>query len=379
MLNLQMNKLILFVFLTISSLSYSQIDIAKERTAMHKKFIRSIEYRDVRWEYEYAMYGDQGINDYRLRVKLGWTLGKIENLKTDIPMLLNHKEYAGKAKEEHYFRVPINLPDTPGSEWERQTKMATVLYDYFVEQSDSVSALLILKLRIEVNYRMENYKEMVPDLAALIPQIEDDDDFKAYILQIQRNSRMDGDSLMYNEGFFLDVYSESNDIEDLWPLIYSYRVENKDEKIISYKEVILADSVYFLKDVLAESALKLGDYATAKLIYDDFKNKLKKRKYDDYYSIALVEMSYSIDFSTVLNIANFYYETDPNYASGLYNGIIDGIVNEDNRFEREQFLNKLVSYSDEKKEKELLAFKADIEKKKELVLEEARSKILRSE
>jgi hypothetical protein len=374
-----MNKLILCVFLVISGFSYSQIDVAKERAAMHKKFIKSIERRDLRWEYEYATYGDQSINDYRLRVELGWVLGKIENLKTDIPDLLNHKEYAGKAEEEHYYRVPIDLPDTPGSEWQRQTKMATVLYDYFVEQSDSVSALLILKLRIEGNYRMENYKEMVPDLAVLIPQIEDDDDYKAYILQIQRNSRMDGDSSIYNEAFFLNVYSESNDIEDLWPLIYSYKVENKDEKILSYKEVILADSVYFLKDVLAESALKLGDYATAKLIYDDFKNKLTKRKHDDYYSIPLVEMSYSIEFSTVLNIANFHYETDPNYARGLYNGIIDGIVNEDNRFEREQFLNKLVSYSDEKKEKELLAFKADIEKKKELVLEEARGKILRSE
>lgn len=99
---------------------------------MHKKFIRSIERKDLRWEYEYAMYGDQSINDYRLPIKCGWTLGKFENLKTDIPMLLNQKEYAEKIEYSWDYERPIDIIQTPGSEWQRQAEMDVILYDYFV-------------------------------------------------------------------------------------------------------------------------------------------------------------------------------------------------------------------------------------------------------
>lgn len=370
-----MNKLILFVFLTISSLSYSQIDIAKERTAMHKKFIRSIEYRDVRWEYEYAMYGDQGINDYRLRVKLGWTLGKIENLKTDIPDLLNHERYAEKTQYNSDYENPIDITQTPGSEWQRQAKMAVILYDYFVEQSDSISALFMLKVKSKSNYVLDNDEALIADLELLLPQLDKDSKEWAEMereLILRRLKRGDAD---LDEDFFISRYRKSNDIDELRPFIIKLANDKNYTGVLKFKDFVVADSAFFLKVVMADCALMAGDTATGKLIYDDFKIGMSKEYSRGDYSIEVGGITYMLDFNSVSKIADFYSKSDPEFACQLYQAIVLGMSHSNHdRFMIESNLNKLVAYSDEEKVKKLQFQMADIESQKEIVLTEAKSK-----
>jgi hypothetical protein len=375
MLNLPMNKLILLAFLVISSFSYSQIDIAKERTAMHKKFIRSIEYRDVRWEYEYAIYGDQSINDYRLRVKLGWTLGKIENLKTDIPDLLNHEQYAEKTQYNSDYESPIDITQTPGSEWQRQAKMAVILYDYFVEQSDSVSALFVLKVKAKSNYVLDNEEALIADLELLLQQLDKDSKEWAEMereLMLRRLKRGDAD---LDEDFFISRYWKSNDIDELRPIIMKLANDKNYADVLKFKDFVVADSAYFLKAVMADCALMAGDTATGKWIYDDFKIRMSKEYSRGRYSLELGSVTYMLDFNSVSKIADFYSESDPEYACELYEGIVLGMSHSNHdRTTIESNLNKLVAYSDEEKVKKLQFQITDIEKQKEIVLTEAKSK-----
>lgn len=370
-----MNKLILCAFLVISGLSYSQIDIAKERTAMHKKFIRSIEYRDVRWEYEDVMrYEAESINECKMRVQLGWILGKIENLKIDIPDLLNHERYAEKIEYWDY-ESPIDITQTPGSEWQRQAKMAVILYDYFVEQSDSVSALFVLKVKAKSNYVLDNEEELIEDLELLLPQLDKDSEEWEEMereLMLRRLKRGDAD---LDEDFFISRYRKSNDIDELRPIIMKLANDKNYTGVLNFKDFVVADSAYFLKAVMADCALMAGDTSTGKWIYDDFKIRMSKEYSRGDYSIEVGGRTYMLDFNSVSKIADFYSESDPEFACQLYQAIVLGMSHSNHdRFMMEANLDKLVAYTDEEKVKRLQFQMADIENQKEIVLAEAKSK-----
>ncbi len=370
-----MNKLILCVFLVISGFSYSQIDIAKERAAMHKKYIKSIERRDLRWEYKYAMHEDQNINHYLLRVKYGWTLGKIENLKTDIPDLLNHERYAENMENDWSYESPIDIIQTPGSEWQRQAKMAVILYDYFVEQSDSVSALFMLKVKSMSNYVLDNEEELIADLELLLPQLDKNSEEwvdMGHELMLRRLKRCDAD---LDADFFISKYWESNNVNVLRPFIMKLSNDKNYADVLNFKDFVVADSAYFLMAVIADCAVKLRDTVTAKWIYDDFKIRMTKEYARGRYSLDLGSVTYMLDFNSVSKIADFYSESDPEYACELYEGIVLGMSHSNHDHSMiESNLNKLVAYSDEEKVKKLRFQIADIEKQKEIVLSEAKSK-----
>lgn len=373
-------KKFLFIFLTlISSSVYSQIDIDKERVKMHKEFLERIEQNQSRSLYEdlcnlHEAAGD--IDVLKQRVRLGWILGKVNSLKTDIPRFLNHEEYASRSEHNYDYRTPISIENSPGSEWQRQSKMAAVLYDYFVEQSDSLSALLMLKIKVEAGHFLDDDLNYINDVKLLLPQLEDDDS-KRYLKRRMWLLRYRLGHKDYGDEFFLNIFSETKDVEDLRPLFFTWNNEKNYKEMLKYKDAVIADSSYHLKAMLAECALNSGDSLIAQLIYDDFKKRLEYMKYMGHYSVPMDGMNYVMDFTVVSNIADFYSKTDPDYSCKLYNGIITGIpISNSDKFDEEYLLNRLVAITDEEKIKKILAEDEDIKKQKKIIMEHAKSKVL---
>ncbi|XOV66407.1 MAG: hypothetical protein ACFHU9_12345 [Fluviicola sp.] len=303
------------------------IAIEQEREAMHQDFLRSIKYNNTLEKYKWLLKKDvetYGEWDMDRRMEYSWRLGKVEQLKIDIPMYLNSK----LVKENDWYvdwRKLIQFSSQKPSEWYRFSKMADVLFKYFKEEGDLASEQAVLGVRIQAAKIMNDpkYPELLQEM---IDQLDvSDPRYKTYHSMMgwhyQDQGEWDKSVALFKERFYHTA--SPNMLGSLaWGLFNAGRYA----ELLEYEEQLWGLEQWITNYMLGTAYGELGNEEKKRRYFDKFRNQnftgktlavyfLKERDEKFYY--------YKQDY--LQEIADYFEEIDPNYSCQLNNVIAEAI------------------------------------------------------
>ena len=159
-------------------------DFDKEREEMHASHLKLIERKYSLWEYEDLMVFElEELSNEKLqrRIKLGWLLGRMANLKLDIDYLISNDNGLSTNGMNGRLYGLINFEDQSPSEYLRNWKMLNVLHDYYLSEDKVKTALEILKIKTAASLSIGKTKAFKKDAKLLLSQIESDSEMAFFV------------------------------------------------------------------------------------------------------------------------------------------------------------------------------------------------------
>lgn len=319
----------LFIFLAISA---SAQDKTEE---MHRYFLLYLQEEKIDslfTEFSKIGPGDEGYEEALLyRNQYGWALGRIEELKKDIPAILGLPGYSTPLAYERVFR-PQKFPP---SEWDNFYTIADELEEHF--KNTPRIQLEMLSVKTSLDFYANNTQSLLINLPNLISLLNKDS--KAYPVMLWQYGslllRIDSTEAAWN--ILESGWNETADIKFLQSLIYSYSWNKKFDQIIDYEDQIQMDSSGSLYYPLGLAYLNKKDSIRAREFFDRYTSKFAfiekphnvQIEYNNHvYPVGPDQLEVLGDFYSALNKESscVYYS----YAAGTIEN-----SNDEARFKRE--------------------------------------------
>lgn len=309
--------------------------IQKERMRMHQEFISVLEYEKIEAKLNHLSkksFNECSPREAEKRLNYEWRLGKTDQLKIDIPAYLKS---GGSNDELGYsradWRLVIHMWEHVPSEWSRYVDMIDELYDHFKKTGDIEAEQKMLGAKIQGAHLMGNALDERKFLLQMLQEIGPNDErYQTYYPMLgwwyQDHGYWEKSIPVFNKQYRLT--KSTNMLSSLvWGLFNS----GKYEQVLQYEDDILKLEEQKMNYILARSYQEIGEEARANYYFETF----SKRNYlgsnvNFYYTQRNDNKFYLYDESYLVEVADYFSDTEPSYAFELnkhiYN-MINGALN----------------------------------------------------
>ncbi len=352
------NIYILFSICLSSICSFGQV----ENAALHEKFLQYIKSEKIDSLYHSYLKvneADQRYEDALLfRNQYGWALHELEQLKKDIPAILQLSKYSSDMAYEKIFR-PQKFPP---SEWNTFLEMATELEKHFASNPNEYREILGIKTMLE--FITKNDNALKKDLPKLIELLRKDSDAYSMMLWQYGNLLIRAGSIHEAISVFDKGWNQTADIKFLQSLIQLYSVNKEYEKVINFENQIYKDSSGILFFNLAEAYYNQNNLKNAEKHFKYFIEKFKLIDYNPFIQIEYDNTVYNVSPVQLELLGDFYLKKDKKSSCEYYR-LASKIIN--NSSEDKFFQKQLISVKDEE-QKSIMTSKFEKHKEEQLVL-----------
>lgn len=323
-------------------------------TAGHNSFMLYLKKTKADSVYNVYLQADEKSDAYkynqilRYRNKYGWLLGKVEQLKKDIPSILV-RPYA----DQMDYNVIFNPEDYPASEWPWFYETAIVLEKYFDEKSNAYREILGVKTKLQT--LLKDDEALLKDLPKLLKLLDTESiHFSEKLLEygnllIKNNEREKGIGV-FEKGLTLDreyLFLES--------LVILYSDNQEYKKVLEYEAQILNDHSIGLYFYLAEAYLILGDRDMASRYFGLYTAAFKFIENSAYVYVEYGDNLFVVTAQKMKDLGNFYCVEDNGRACNYYNYGLK-IINDSDKRKKRLKRQQLVAYSEKEREQLLVAY-----------------------
>lgn len=295
--------------------------IQKERMIMHQDFMAVLEYEKIEAKLNYLSkktFDECTAREAENRMNYEWRLGKTDQLKTDIPAYLNSKALNDLGYERVDWRLIIHLWEHVPSEWARYVDMIDELYIYFKETGNKKAEQKMLGAKIQGAHLMENAQNERKFLLQMLNEIGSNDErYETYYTMLgwwyQDHGYWEKSIPIFNERYQLT--KSTNMLRSMvWGLFNS----GNYEQVLKYEDEILKIEEQKMNYVLAKSYQEIGKEEQAKYYFETFsKQNHLGQNVDFYYTQRNDNKFFLYDESYLMNVADYFSTTDPEYAFEL--------------------------------------------------------------
>jgi tetratricopeptide (TPR) repeat protein len=211
-----------------------------DNAEMHSRFLQYLKMEKVDSIYHSHLNitpDDEGYEEALLfRNQNGWALNELEQLKKDIPAILQLPEYAHEMAYERVFR-PQKFPP---AEWNRFFEMSNELVKFF--DTSSIEYREILGIKTKLEFITRNDSALLLDLPKLLERLNMDSEAYSAMLWQYGNLLLRSNNKKEAEKVFESGLNLNSKGDLFSSLIHLYSSNNDFEKIIKYEHQILEDS-----------------------------------------------------------------------------------------------------------------------------------------
>jgi len=305
-----------------------------ETDKSHERFIKYLEMEKVDSIYNSSLKKDDHNEKALLyRNQFGWALNKVEQLKKDIPSILELPLYSGEMAYESVFS-PQKFPPT---EWNRFYEICIELEKHF--ESNAIIYREILGIKTKLQWLTRNDKGLSIDLPKLLEKLNTNSD--AYPMMLFHYGNLlirNGENLeaqkVFEKGLKLNLEGDF-----LNSLIQIHANDKDFEKVISYEEQILGDPSGVLLYNLAEAQLKKNNRKKADKYFSAFISNFEYINYYPYVKIEFDNTVHHVEPVELELLGDFYVTSNEELACKLYDNA-NKILSDSNeeRFYKQQMM-----------------------------------------
>lgn len=354
------------LLLAISICSFGQ----SEELENHELFLKYLEMEKVDSIYHVYLKVTASDDNYEeallFRNQYGWALNKTEELKKDIPAIIQLSGHTHQMAYERIFRPQRLL----ASEWNRFYDMAQELENAFDISSNEYREVLAIKTKLQ--FLTRNNTGLLEDLPKLL-NLLDSGSNEHTVMLLQYGNALYGSGQMEMAKKIFENGPSSNP-SFLWTLINIYSNDKNYTEIINRKDQILVDSHGIKLYDLGFAYLETGNRKEASKYFSIFISKFEYNKYEPVVRIKRDNYVHSITAEQLEKLGDFYFSTDTALSCKMYNDAISVLNTPRNNF----FLEKqITAMTDEVKKKEMRNQLEEMKKEKEALLKKIKKKVKR--
>lgn len=295
--------------------------IQKERMAMHQKFIASLEYDKVEAKLNFLSkktFDKSTPRQAEKRMKYLWRIGKMDQLKTDIPAYLNSKALNDLGYGRDDWRLIIHMWEHVPSEWARYVEMIDELYIHFKKTGNLKAEQKMLGAKIQGAHLMGDAKNERKFLLQMLNEIGPNDDrYETYYSMLgwwyQDHGYWEKSIPIFSKQYQLTKSSNM-----LRSLVWGFFNCGKYEQVLKYEDEILKIKEQKMNYVLAISYQEIGKGEQAKYYFETFSKRHHLGENVDFYYTQRNDQKFFLgDESYLMKVADYFSTTDPLYAYEL--------------------------------------------------------------
>lgn len=362
-----MNRILLIVGMLLLGVN---LFAQSENDRMHEKFMEYLKVEKVDSIYNSKLnveFGDTGYKEALIyRNKYGWVLKKTEQLKKDIPAILELPEYSDKLA---YFNV-FFIQEFPPSEWQGFFEVSSSIINSI--DSSSIEYLTVIGVKVSVEFFMGKDSLLLKDMPILLSLLNKsssiyNDMLLEYGNILNRNNLKDEAIAIYKIGL-----RKTNSIQFLQSLVHQYSEQGKYDEIISLKDAIIKDSSNVLMYDLGIAYLNRLDSSQAEICFEKFVNSFRVLSYHPFVQIEYGNTIQHIRALDIEKVADFYSLKNMEKACELYSNAAKILKNPGKGF---LFEKRLSSQTNKEDRDKLLRKKEEYQLKNDKMLNRVQEKL----
>lgn len=303
---------------------------------MHREFDKTVEYLKLEKKLKHLSkktFDESSTREAENRIQYAWRVGKVDQLKKDIPLFLKSKAFKEVENSKSDWRSIIHLWEHVPSEWARFVDIIDELYIYFKKTGNIEAEQKMLGAKIQGAHLMENFLNEKKYLLQIIKEVGPDDErYETYYPLLgwwyQDHGQWDKSIIIFEE-----QYKQTKSTNMLASLIWGHFNNNQFKEVLKYEDEILKLPEFKVNYILAKSYQKLGKEQQAKYYYEKFnKQNYKGSDVVFYYTDREDSKFYHYDESYLKEVADYFSISDSSYSCALNKHIyemIQGSLNSD--------------------------------------------------
>lgn len=333
--------------------------------SLHEAYLSSIRSSKSYVKYQDLIDKEENSKQYwAKRMGYAWVLGKMDDITQNLPRFLYHPDFDMDSNPKERFYDMIQFGRVPQTEWVRMSGMLRVLFEAF---DDALIKEMTLEALVAMELYTGQYQSAVVHAEQFLEQYPKSDGRVAiqgkYVAALNGLKEYDKAGDLSQK-----YYTETGNPDFLRG--YCTVIYNKGDMV---EFLMLEDSIrkhrfYFQYFDLMELHMERGDDDKLKYYVDWFRDSVTIQGYDTEYEISTGNISYSFSFFQIAPLADYFRQTDSEYACELYSNMLKSIEElEEPSWRSESYAERfLVTVGTESEEEAMHSWKQETLRRKEL-------------